>query len=132
MPLPHVVARVNKRFTNRFIEPIVRRSSSYFRVHHIGRRSGSRYSTPLYGFTDGDSTLVVLTYGPRADWVQNVRSGDASIEVDGAVAPIRSIDIVGRDAARDALPRLVRAGIRVLNVTHFARLTAMRPELRRS
>ena len=127
MPLPHVVARGNKRCTNWFIEPLVRRSGRFIRVRHVGRRSGTPYSTPLYGFSDSRSTVVVLTYGPRADWVQNVRAGAASIERDGDVQRIESLELVEREAAWPILPSVVRSGVRILRVTQFARLTPVQP-----
>ena len=84
MPLPRAVARFNKRVTNRFLEPIARRSSGFAVVHHVGRRSGREYTTPVNLFRLGDegagvgdrsttdAAIVSLTYGPSADWVRNV------------------------------------------------------------
>lgn len=122
MPLPHVVARVNKRVTNRFIEPIARLSSGFAVVHHVGRRSGADYRTPVNVFGDGDDVLVALTYGPDADWFRNVLAGPAHLEQRRAIAPIRSVEVVGRVDAWPAIPRIVRGALRVLGVRDFARL----------
>ena len=119
MPLPRAVARFNKRYTNRFIEPVVRRFSGFAMVHHRGRRSGASYATPVNVF-DGDGGLVVaLTYGPSADWAQNVLAGPATIDRgDGEVA-IASATVVGRSEAWPALPLVVRGALRVLRVHDF-------------
>ena len=67
MPLPRALARFNRRYTNRFIEPIVRRSSGFATVHHAGRRSGREFHTPVNVFDlDGD-LIVALTYGEDRD-----------------------------------------------------------------
>lgn len=80
MPLPHVVARFNKRVTNRFSDPIAQMSRGFAVVHHTGRRSGASYSTPVNLFHLNDSVIVALTYGPTADWAQNVMSGGGVVE----------------------------------------------------
>lgn len=123
MPLPHVVARVNKRVTNRFIEPIARRSDGFAVVHHVGRRSGDRHRTPVNVFRRDESVLVALTYGPDADWWKNVLAGPAHLERKHTTATIETADLVGRDVAWPALPRLVRGALRVLGVHQFALLT---------
>jgi len=123
MAIPHVVARFNKRVTNRFIEPIARRSSGFAVVHHVGRRTGTEYRTPVVRFDlDGD-TVVVLTYGTQADWFRNALAGAASLETARCTSTIRSIERVGRDIARPALPRFVRAALRVMTVRDFARMS---------
>lgn len=44
-------------------------------VHHIGRRSGKEYRTPVLLFRDdGGSYVIELTYGAESDWVKNVVS----------------------------------------------------------
>lgn len=122
MPFPHVVARFNKRVTNRFVEPVARRTSGFAVVHHVGRQTGAVYRTPVNVFRlDGD-LVVALTYGMRADWIQNVLVGPASIETDGSVTPIGRVEVVGRATAWRALPWFVRSALRLLRVRDFARL----------
>lgn len=122
MPLPHVVARFNKRVTNRFIEPIARISRGFAVVHHTGRRSGARYSTPVNLFTLNGSVIVALTYGPTADWAQNVMAGGGVVEHRGVHHDIEHAEVVGRAVAWSALPRLVRFALRILRVEDFLQL----------
>lgn len=123
MPVPHVVARVNAKVTDRFVRPIVRRSTRYAVVHHVGRRSARAYETPVVGFDgpDGD-VFVVLTYGRRADWIRNALVGPASLERHGRIEPIHSTEVVDRSAAWGWLPVPVRLTVRLLRVHELARL----------
>ncbi len=122
MPLPQAVARLNKRYTNRLIEPLVARLPGFIAVVHHGRRSGATYRTPLLAFAGADGLLVALTYGPRADWVQNVLAGGGVIERDGATQRIVSSDILARQHAWPHLPFVVRAVLWVLRVSDFMEL----------
>lgn len=127
MPLPRSVARFNKRFTNRLAEPLARRFSNFAVVHHRGRRSGRSYRTPVNCFGDDRSVVVALTYGVRADWVQNVLTGPATIELRGHTRPIAVAELVGRDETWASLPRLVRGALRILRIRDFLRLSLSAP-----
>ena len=122
MPLPRWVARLNLRLTNRFIEPVVRRRPGFAVVHHRGRHSGERYATPVYLFDMNGRHVVVLTYGPRADWIQNLLASPGELERDGRLSVIRSVEIVDRAMVGPALPLPVRLATRVLQIRHLARL----------
>lgn len=123
MALPYAVARFNKRYTDRFIEPLVRHTRGFAVIHHTGRRSGVAYATPLKLFGEGDTRIVALTYGPRAQWFQNVRVGGGVVETDGMVRTIERADHVGRETAWAQLPRHVRMALRILTVHDFATIT---------
>jgi deazaflavin-dependent oxidoreductase (nitroreductase family) len=46
--------------------------SPFALLHHVGRRSGRTYRTPLGAYPHGDGFLFPLTYGTTSDWYQNV------------------------------------------------------------
>ena len=122
MPLPRAVARANKRFTNRFIEPVVSRFRGFAEVHHLGRTSGRAYRTPVVAFDldeSGDRVVVALTYGPGADWVRNVVAGPAQVDLGHGGRVIAEVSQVGRETAWPALPRTVRVALLVLRVREF-------------
>ena len=108
---------------NRLVEPVVRRSSRFAVVHHLGRRSGAAFSTPLVAFDLDGSLVVALTYGPEADWVKNVLVGPSQIDRGTTMANITDIEVVGRDMAWVALPLVVRGALRVLRVRDFLLLS---------
>lgn len=72
MPIPMSVARFNRRVTNRITGRVADRMPGFGILHHVGRTSGKPYATPINIFRDGDEYVIVLTYGPGADWVKNV------------------------------------------------------------
>ncbi|MGH1492067.1 MAG: nitroreductase family deazaflavin-dependent oxidoreductase [Acidimicrobiales bacterium] len=123
MPLPYVIARFNKRVSNRFIEPIARRSDGFAVVHHMGRFSGTPYSTPVNLFELHGDAIVSLTYGPGADWVQNVLDSGGTVEDRSGLRHIESAEVVDRTIAWPALPRVVRAALRLARVDQFMRLS---------
>ena len=130
MVLPRAVARLNKRVTNRFVEPIARRSSGFAVVHHRGRASGTSYATPLNLFTlDDRQAIVSLTYGPSADWVQNVLAGSGSLEDRSGYREIESAKIVDSEVAWPALPRVVRVAVGLIRVRDYMLLSLGPPEL---
>lgn len=72
MPIPMSVARFNRSVTNRVTGRVADRLPGFGILHHVGRTSGRAYATPINIFRDDDEYVIVLTYGPTADWVKNV------------------------------------------------------------
>jgi len=101
----------------------VRQWSRFAVVHHVGRRSGAAFSTPLVTFDLDGSLVVALTYGPEADWVKNVLGGPSQIDRGTSMANITEVEVVGRDVAWAALPLVVRGALRLLRVRHFLLLS---------
>lgn len=48
----------------------------YGMVHHVGRRSGRGYDTPVLVGTTDDAFVVPLPYGADVDWRRNVEAAD--------------------------------------------------------
>ena len=70
------------------MRPIAMRSagkvgSSTAVVHHVGRRSGKSYETPVVAVEHEDCFLVALPYGKRTDWLRNVLSTDKAAIMTG-------------------------------------------------
>ncbi len=72
MQLPRRLARFNKVVTNRVFGPLAGRVPPWIVVEHVGRRSGRVYHVVVWAFPYRNDLVIALTYGPRADWVQNV------------------------------------------------------------
>lgn len=123
MALPHWVARLNARFTNRIAERLVRRSRHFAVVHHVGRVTGRSHRTPLFAFGSGDRRWIALTYGPRADWVRNVLSGPATIEQRGTRWSIEDPSLTDRGDAWEHIGRWSRIGLRLLRIRDFLTCT---------
>lgn len=88
------VARFNRRINN----PIQRQYAwllpPWAIIVHRGRKSGRVYRTPVDAFRSGDSLAVVILYGERSDWVQNVLAGGARVVRGGKTYDVASARIV--------------------------------------
>lgn len=58
-------------------------------VHHVGRRSGRAYETPVVAVGQDDGFLIALPYGDRTDWMKNVlANGKATVVTHGRTYPV--------------------------------------------
>jgi len=120
MPMPGAVARFNRRFTNRVAGRFAGRVPPFAIVVHTGRRSGQTYRTPVMAFATPAGFVIALTYGPDADWVQNVlAAGGGGIEYRSAPIPLGDPRIVDGVEAGTHLPSVVRWALRLLRVDAF-------------
>lgn len=70
---PERLARINRVFTNRVMMPLARVAPWLGIVHHVGRRSGKAYASPVLVAVRRDSIVIPLMYGLERDWVRNLR-----------------------------------------------------------
>lgn len=124
MPIPLRIGRWNRAVTNRVTTPLARRLPGFGIVHHVGRRSGRRYQTPVNLFPSDGGFTIALTYGADADWVRNVlAAGGCEIETRGRRVPCQAPRIVHDPAARGIrLPE--RPVLRLLGVADFLSVAA--------
>lgn len=130
MPIPRLVARANRYLLNPLLLRIAGWLPPFMIIEHRGRTSGKRYRTPVIGFVeDGrEHIVVVLTYGPRVDWLKNLQAPDGGAALSrGKSYQIGSPVIVsGLDRTR-AIPRIARPLLSLLRVSQFARLPLRSP-----
>ncbi|MFN8634884.1 MAG: nitroreductase family deazaflavin-dependent oxidoreductase [Chloroflexota bacterium] len=119
MVLPRALARFNRVVTNRIgrlVAPQVRNAGI---LVHRGRRSGREYRTPLAVLRRPGGYAIPLTYGPEAEWVQNVlQAGGATLETGGQHVQVTNPRVV-HDPARRMVPPLVRAVLRSIGADAF-------------
>jgi deazaflavin-dependent oxidoreductase (nitroreductase family) len=113
-------------FTRRFVNPVTRRFAGrvpgFAIVHHVGRKTGHRYSTPMNVFRDGDAWVMALTYGAEVQWVRNVlAAGGCELEVRGQRVRLTDPELI-HDPTRRLMPIPVRWFLGLLAVTDFLRL----------
>ncbi len=94
-----VVRLVNKAFWNPRSMKDAGTSGAYASVvHHVGRRSGAAYQTPVVPVKTEDGFVIALPYGTRADWVQNVlAAGRASIAYEGETYYVDRPEVVATE-----------------------------------
>lgn len=123
MPVPRWVARMNRRVTNRLLTPIWRIMPGFGILHHVGRRSGRVYETPVNVFRQGGEVVIALTYTSDSDWVKNVlAAGRCEIEERGT----RSVLVhprLGVDREKAWAPGVVRFFLNRLGVDEVVRLS---------
>ena len=119
MPLPRALARFNLKVTNPILGHVAGRLPGFAIVTHVGRRSGTRRTTPVNLFRDGDAYVFALTYGPDSQWVKNVRAaGGCEIHTQGRDVRLIDPQLV-HDPARTRVSAPVRAILGALRVEYF-------------
>jgi deazaflavin-dependent oxidoreductase (nitroreductase family) len=131
MPIPHSVARFNKRVTNRALTPVVTRLPGFVVILHTGRKTGRTYRAPVLSFQHDGDLVIALTYGPETEWVRNVLAhGGCSIDRRGDVVSMTAPRLV-HDRSRSLVPVWVRLPLWILNAPDFLVLSPVtaRPSL---
>lgn len=123
VPIPKPVASLNKVATNRVMRPLATRAPGFALIHHVGRRSGRRYTTPVNAFVTDDGFVIALTYGPDVDWWRNILAAGGC----AVTHRRRRIDLVNPHRIRTeegmaAMPVVVRSILRLIGVTEFVTL----------
>ena len=127
MTMPMVVARFARDYVNPVSRRFAGRVPPFALIHHLGRRSGKEYRTPIMVFRTDDGFVIALTYGPGTDWVRNVRSaGGATIEYRGREIEVDGPRVTDGFEAGQWLPAAVRVALRVLRVDDFLVMRASR------
>lgn len=124
MRLPNAVRHWNKRFLNRLTIQLARASWGPFSiVHHVGRRSGRSYQTPIFAFPTAGGFAIALTYGSGVDWFQNVAAaGGCRILWHRREYSIDSIGRLDRQSALPLFPPFIRMGLRLLGTSDFVQM----------
>jgi deazaflavin-dependent oxidoreductase (nitroreductase family) len=123
MPLPRALARFNLKVTNPVLGHVAGRIPGFAIVTHVGRRSGTRRTTPVNLFHDGDRYVIALTYGRDSEWVRNVlAAGGCDVLTRGRVLHLTDPEVV-HDPRRGLVPPPVRVALRAANVEDFMLLS---------
>ncbi len=77
-------------------------------LHHVGRRSGRNYVTPLSAYRFGDGFVLAAAY-PYVDWLENVlAAGKCTLVWNGDEYALDRPEVIPRPEAMKAYPLLVR------------------------
>jgi deazaflavin-dependent oxidoreductase (nitroreductase family) len=124
---PPVVDRVrhmNRRYLNpRQMESAGTPGAFAGILRHTGRTTGMVYETPLGIERTDDGFVIALVYGPRSQWVQNVRAaGHATVVLDGQSHEVDRPEVVPYAEVADAFTSSDRAMGALFGTTHCLRL----------
>lgn len=77
-------------------------------LHHVGRRSGRTYVTPLSAYPLGDGFVLGLAY-PHVDWCENVlAAGKCTLTWNGRDYSLERPEVIPTAEAMKAYPLLVK------------------------
>jgi deazaflavin-dependent oxidoreductase (nitroreductase family) len=116
---------VNRVFTNPLLGTMAWLVPPFAVLHHVGRKSGRQYRTPVVAIASGRTIVVPMTYGRDVDWARNlVAAGGGEIERMGRRTEVRNPRIVGLGQAEPHLGAAGRAFFRVMSFPGFVLLDA--------
>ncbi len=115
---------------------LTHRLPPYVTLHHVGRRSGRRYDTPVVGFavreprTIGEPVTVAsardilvlhpLPWGADVDWCRNIRAaGQYTLTRRGHEYRVEDPHLMDGYLARTALRTVPRVASRLLGIDQF-------------
>ena len=120
MQAPRIMRRVNRAVTNPLMRPLAGLIPPLAVVHHVGRRSGKTYRTPVLALPVEGAIVTPLPYGTDIDWCQNVvAAGRYELEILGRRVEVENPRIVNAKAALPLLPFLLRPGLTLLDLPGY-------------
>jgi len=92
-------------------------------VHHVGRRSGARYATPVAIVTTPDGFVIPLPWGERTNWARNVlEAGGCRVRWGGTEYSLVDPQLITRSEADEFFGRILRLGLSIFGMRVFLRL----------
>ena len=124
----------HKHMTNPvWVRFVAGRSANSALLHHVGRRSGKAYKTPLTAHKSEDTIIVPLAYGTETDWLRNLQAaGRGVVELDGRSFSVDEPEVVPVDEVVDRLSPLVARIVKWHETEHALRLHVAQPTERLS
>jgi len=117
----------NKQGRNRIILSIGRAGkphSLFALLHHIGRKSGTQYSTPVRLIHRDNAFTIPLTYGERSDWYKNLKAtGTMQITWQGQTYDVGKPERLEVSQAIDDFPWISRFLFKQEGLPGFLRVT---------
>src|SRR5579862_6484400 len=113
----YVAKNVINRLTSRNAGAL---KSPFAIMHHVGRRSGKEFTTPIMVSPQGEDFVLALTYGPKVDWYRNLQAnGKGALTWHGQTYTIDSVEPLDREIGIRAHHLHERVILRLLNVQDF-------------
>jgi hypothetical protein len=126
--IPKPIRNRIRAFNKHILNPIILKIAGAPRspialIHHIGRRSGQHYLTPVVAQPIRDGFVIALTYGPSVDWYRNIMAGgQCSLGWGGREYVIEKLDAIHGSGGMVEFPAAIRLILRILGVDHYLRV----------
>ena len=125
MAIPHAVGRFNKVVTNKVFVHLAGHGP-FIELEHVGRRSGRVYRVPLNAFRTGDTVTFALTYGPRVDWLRNVRAaGGCRVRIGRRILTLGGPVDLSTDVGMAQMPAPARVVLRLTRLEGFVEMPVL-------
>ncbi|HVN84411.1 MAG TPA: nitroreductase family deazaflavin-dependent oxidoreductase [Candidatus Binatia bacterium] len=109
MHFPRFMRQVNRAVTNPVMGTFAWLLPPLAVIHHVGRKSGRQYRTPVLVFPTSAGFVIPLPYGRDVDWARNiVKARGCEIERMGRRVSARNPRVVGFKTAEPQLPIALR------------------------
>ena len=123
MHIPRFMRSVNRVFTNPLLGMFAWLVPPLAVVHHVGRKTGRAYRSPVVAFRSNTGMVIPMTYGRDVDWARNiVRAKRCEVERLGRRVPLRNPRIVDFDRASERLPVVLRPFFRAADFPGYVLL----------
>jgi deazaflavin-dependent oxidoreductase (nitroreductase family) len=123
MHFPRFMRQVNRVFTNPLMGTFAWLVPPLAVVHHVGRKSGRHYRSPVVAFRSDAGFVIPMTYGRDVDWARNiVKAHGCEVQQMGRRYTLRNPRIVGFKAAEPHLPAVSRPLLRTANFPGYVLL----------
>jgi deazaflavin-dependent oxidoreductase (nitroreductase family) len=98
MRLMRVMAKFNRRVTNKIIGLLAPYLPPWAVLIHRGRKSGTEYRTPVAVTIRDGSLMVPIGYGEESDWLRNLlAAGGGQVMHRGKTRALTNPRVVDRD-----------------------------------
>jgi len=114
----------NKYAINKLMIHICGKRFGHFAVlSHTGRKSGRIYRIPIIAEPIQAGFVFALTYGKQVDWYKNVMAGGGcSIHWKDRDYHLANPELIDKEAALLAFPRIFRSGLRLMGIQYYLKL----------
>ena len=118
------VLKFNKHVLNPVMLTVAgRKHSPYAILHHVGRRSGHAYATPVVAESGPDSFVITLPYGTGVDWYRNVlAAGRCTLTWNGQEYTLVEPELLDAATAEPLLVPWRAFGLKLFGVKHYVRM----------
>jgi deazaflavin-dependent oxidoreductase (nitroreductase family) len=117
------VKRYNKLLVNRVYLRFPGRLGKVAVIHHVGRRSGTPYTTPVMAHASHREVIVLLPYGTDVDWLRNLQAaGHGAVDLEGRSLQVDEPAVVDIDDVLGLLPDPLVRTARLNGTRQAARL----------
>ncbi len=116
------------QFNKHVLNPVMltvagRKYSPYAILHHVGRRSGQAYATPVVAEAGPESFVIALPYGTGVDWYRNVlAAGRCTLTWNGQDYTLVEPELLDAATAEPLLVPVRAFGLKLLGVKQYLRM----------